>query len=183
MLRSSFEVQSKANSREILMVKPCLYLTSGLPQNILIQMASNSRFFRHLGRVPICCLKHRAALCFCASTDYTHQQPFTFSPTQGAMRNLLSGEATASVDAGTEAACGRMTGFLRGLKEQKSKSFSVYVWYDYFSIPQHCTGMLKDPGMEEEQRGAIASIPAYVAKPSCPSFAEVEVRACSVCKM
>ena len=80
--------------------------------------------------------------------------------------NLLAGNATASVDPGTELAFGRMSGFLGKLKDR-----AVFVWYDYFCIPQvdvgHEVRSLYGT-LQEDQWEAIANIPFYIS--ACTYF-------------
>ena len=83
---------------------------------------------------------------------------------QDALRRLLHGKGFVSLDILTEAIVPSAKGIF--LKEFQSRP--LFLWYDYFSVPQVWHG-------GSEQAKAITSIPAYVAKSKyffalCPSI-------------
>ena len=85
-----------------------------------------------------------------------------FKAFQGAMSNLLSGSIVAQPGV-LAAAVSKFLGF-QSLRLPELSAITTFVWYDYFCIPQ-CTVTSQSPSyanVVEDQRNAIASIPAYI---------------------
>ncbi len=86
-----------------------------------------------------------------------------FKAFQGAMSNLLSGSIVAQPGV-LAAAVSKFLGF-QSLRLPELSAITTFVWYDYFCIPQ-CTVTSQsrsvDANVVEDQRNAIASIPAYI---------------------
>lgn len=81
----------------------------------------------------------------------------------GALSNLLSGRARVSPDVNTEMLYGRAPGFSKAALTSKK----IFIWYDFFSIPQLLVESISLT--HTQQAKAVASIPAYVNK--CELFA------------
>jgi len=91
---------------------------------------------------------------------------------QGAMSNLLSGRIVAQKTIWTELTCHFVGEQAQGFVASALTEHAIQVWYDYFCVPQRIVA----PGSRvsrsrslsendyEDQRDAIASIPAYINK-------------------
>ena len=95
---------------------------------------------------------------------------------QDAMKNLLDGSTLPNYNAWTELVSlyvGRPRFAISDLSET-----SLFVWYDYFSIPQHIVTAQSrsvSANLYADQRNAILSIPAYIQRCDffvvlCPSM-------------
>ena len=84
---------------------------------------------------------------------------------QEALGNILAGKAAASPAVEVEMLYGRVSPYSKA----KLSSVHIYIWYDYFSVPQF---NLEDESLNKDvcvdQPKAIASIPGYIA--ACEFF-------------
>ena len=81
---------------------------------------------------------------------------------QDALRRLLRTTGSISVDYVTES----LVPFAKSIPFREFQSLPLFLWYDYFSVPQleQNTFSTSDDGGGSKQATAINSIPAYVAK-------------------
>ena len=113
------------------------------------------RFTQDLGKVMF--VSHQWAAKNHADPDGKQLQVL-----QEALSNLLKGAAKVSPDVITEMLYGRAPSFSKAYLT----SAAVFVWYDFFSVPQIAaspTESLSLDGLDSQSR-AIASIPAYIGK-------------------
>lgn len=97
--------------------------------------------------------------------SYRHADPDgrQFRVLQDALSNLLAGTARVSPDLLTEIIYGRAPSFSKA----NLTSAEVYIWYDFFSIPQITIQLHSDLTESQgflKKSQAIASIPAYIEK-------------------
>lgn len=89
---------------------------------------------------------------------------------QGAMSNLLSGQIVAQKTIWTEVTCHSVGEQAQGFDASALMENAIQVWYDYFCVPQRivASGSRVSRSLSqndyEDQRDAIASIPAYINK-------------------
>ena len=84
---------------------------------------------------------------------------------QAAMSNLASGSIVAQP--GVFSALINFFAGWQGLSLPDLSEIAIFVWYDYFSVPQHTVtreSRSVSENLFEDQRNAIASIPAYIDK-------------------
>ena len=81
---------------------------------------------------------------------------------QDALRHILRKQGSVSLDAITEA----VVPGAKPLQFQELQSRPLFLWYDYFSVPQQClhNGGTTCRGLDTDQAKAITSFPAYVAE-------------------
>ena len=98
---------------------------------------------------------------------------------QEALSNLLKGAAKVSPDVITEMLYGRAPGFSKA----SLTSAAVFVWYDFFSVPQTAPSPTETWSLDglDSQSRAIASIPAYIGKCKffvalCPVLTHVDTQ-------
>lgn len=81
---------------------------------------------------------------------------------QDAIANIWSGTVQVSTDPTVEALYGRLSMY----SKKRMAAAPLFIWYDYFSVPQFQTsqGLATSlcGNLHEDQRKAIASIPAYI---------------------
>lgn len=87
------------------------------------------------------------------SAKHPDPKGLQFRVLQDALRNILSGASKISIDVSTEIFFGRPA----INSAAKMRSTPLFVWYDYFSCPQH-------PESKKLREDAIQSIPEYIAK-------------------
>ena len=75
---------------------------------------------------------------------------------QDALRHLLQNSGSVSPDSVTES----LVPAAKGISHQEFQSRVLFIWYDYFSVPQ----LASNDSDDSQQAKAINSIPAYVAK-------------------
>ena len=81
---------------------------------------------------------------------------------QKAMKNLLTGETVARPNAWAEMVF-MLAGGARRFTASKLTESPILIWYDYFSVPQYrFSSRSLGENQLEDQRNAIASIPAYI---------------------
>ncbi|CAJ1377918.1 unnamed protein product [Effrenium voratum] len=86
---------------------------------------------------------------------------------QQAMSNLLSGSTVAQPNVWTEFVFRIAGGSAQGFKASQLTATPISVWYDYFCIPQYAIEARSrsvSANQFQDQRNAIASIPAYIDK-------------------
>ena len=79
---------------------------------------------------------------------------------QGVLRRLLKTKGFVPLDILTEA----MVPSAKGIPFEDFQSRPLFLWYDYFSVPQLEQGYECSEESLQNQENAISSIPAYVAK-------------------
>lgn len=94
--------------------------------------------------------------------SYRHADPDgrQFRVLQDALSNLLAGTARVSPDLLTEMIYGRAPSFSKA----NLTSADIYIWYDFFSIPQITIQLHTESQGFLKRSQAIASIPAYIEK-------------------
>ena len=83
---------------------------------------------------------------------------------QEAIANIWSGTVQVSTDPTVEALYGRLSMY----SKKRMAAAPLFIWYDYFSVPQfntsHGSATSLCGNIREDQRRAIASIPAYIVQ-------------------
>eukprot|EP00439_Symbiodinium_sp_Y106_P050874 s5750_g6.t1 len=83
-----------------------------------------------------------------------------FRVLQEALRNVTAGLSQISMDTITEA----VFGLAQGISASEFRASKLFLWYDFFSVPQVPLVLGEGGQCENMQQRAICSIPAYISR-------------------